>query len=406
MRLLHTSDWHLGQHFMGKTRLAEHQAFLGWLTEQIRQHDIDVVIVAGDIFDTGTPPSYARELYNNFVVSVQASGVTLVLLGGNHDSAAMLGESRELLACLNTIVVPSRAESSVLPLKTRQGETAALLCTLPYLRPRDVLGSQAGQGLAEKQQNLQQAIVDTYQTFFEQAQLLRHSTGPLPLIATGHLTTIGAQMSDSVREIYIGSLEAFPAAGFPPFDYIALGHIHRPQRVAGLEHIRYCGSPIPLSFDEAGQQKEVLMVEITSASGQTSPLSITALPVPCFQPMQTVRGSLTTLEDSIKQVATSGTADKPVWIDITVKVDGYISDLQTPLRKITDGLPVEILRIHRERQTAPTALRRQAQETLVELTPQDVFKHRLAHENLDSALQTALETLYQHVIEDVREQTR
>lgn len=406
MRLLHTSDWHLGQHFMGKTRMAEHQAFLGWLTEQIEQHAIDAVIVAGDIFDTGTPPSYARELYNNFVVGVQASGATLLLLGGNHDSAAVLGESRELLACLNTVVVPSRAESSVVPLKTRHGETAALLCTLPYLRPRDVLSSQSGQSLAEKQQSLQQAIVDTYQTFFEQAQQLRHTTGPLPLIATGHLTTIGAQLSESVREIYIGSLEAFPAAGFPPFDYIALGHIHRPQRVAGLDHIRYSGSPIPLSFDEAGQQKEVLLVEFTSDSTQTGPINITPLPVPCFQPMQAVRGSLATLEDTLKQVASSGTAEKPVWIDITVTVDGYISDLQTPLRKITDGLPVEILRIHRERQTTPTPLRRHAQETLVELTPQDVFKHRLTQEHLDSDLQIALEKLYQQVIDEVREQTR
>ena len=112
MRILHTSDWHLGQSFYGKSRAPEHQAFLSWLLEQVRQHGVDVLLVVGDIFDTGTPPSYARTLYNRFVVELQATGCQLVVLGGNHDSVATLNESRELLACLNTQVVagPAPAE--------------------------------------------------------------------------------------------------------------------------------------------------------------------------------------------------------------------------------------------------------------------------------------------------------
>lgn len=386
---------------MGKTRLAEHQAFLRWLIEQIRQQEIDAVLVAGDIFDTGTPPSYARELYNNFVVAVQATGATLILLGGNHDSVAVLGESRNLLACLNTEVVPSLAETHILPLKDKQGKMAALLCAIPYIRPRDALTSQAGQGLAEKQQSLQQAIIDAYQTRYEQACALRDTHGPLPLIATGHLTTVGAQTSDSVREIYIGSLEAFPAAGFPAFDYIALGHIHRPQKVAGLEHIRYSGSPIPLSFDEAATQKEVLLVDVTAKALP----AVTALPVPCFQPMQALRGTLDSLSTDIAQAACLGTLEKPVWLDITVTVEGYLSDLHAPLRKLTEGLPVEILRIHRERAMAHPALHRHAQETLIELTPLDVFRHRLSNESLDDETQALLQTRYQQVIDEIQQGT-
>ena len=98
MRLLHTSDWHLGQHFMGKTREAEHRAFLAWLLEQVREREVDAVLVAGDVFDTGAPPSYARELYNHFIVELRQAGAELVILGGNHDSVATLGESRTLLA--------------------------------------------------------------------------------------------------------------------------------------------------------------------------------------------------------------------------------------------------------------------------------------------------------------------
>src|SRR5471032_1272634 len=110
MRILHTSDWHLGQHFIGKTRQTEHQAFIGWLIEQINLHAVDAVIVAGDIFDTGAPPSYARELYNHFVVELQPTGCQLIVLAGNHDSVATLNESRELLSCLNTQVIATVGE--------------------------------------------------------------------------------------------------------------------------------------------------------------------------------------------------------------------------------------------------------------------------------------------------------
>ena len=102
MRLLHTSDWHLGQNFYSKSRAAEHDAFLTWLLDRAQEHEVDAIIVAGDIFDTGSPPSYARELYNRFVVQLQQTGCRLVVLAGNHDSVAMLNESRDILAFLHT----------------------------------------------------------------------------------------------------------------------------------------------------------------------------------------------------------------------------------------------------------------------------------------------------------------
>ena len=112
MRLLHTSDWHLGQHFMGKTRQAEHQVLIDWLLSQLVAQEIDAVLIAGDLFDTGTPPSYARELYNQLVLRLHEAGVGLLLLGGNHDSVAVLGESRGLLARLGTHVVPGAEDAA------------------------------------------------------------------------------------------------------------------------------------------------------------------------------------------------------------------------------------------------------------------------------------------------------
>ncbi|MBZ9667337.1 exonuclease subunit SbcD [Pseudomonas sp. LMG 31766] len=401
LRILHTSDWHLGQHFMGKTRQAEHQAFCTWLLEQVQAHDVDVLLIAGDVFDTGAPPSYAREQYYRLVVSLRDAGCALVVLGGNHDSPAMLGESRSLLAQLGAQVVPGVGvdlAEQVLLLNDRTGQPRAVLCAIPFIRPRDVLASQAGQSAQDKQQSLQQAIAEHYRALYELASSRRDELGQaLPIIATGHLTTVGASASESVREIYVGSLEAFPTSAFPPADYIALGHIHRPQKVGGLEHIRYSGSPIALSFDEARQQKEVLLLEFGAATLQ----SITPLPVPVFQPMASLRGSLKELAGAIAEVAAQGTPERPVWLEVQVSTDDYLSDLQSRINALCEGLPVEVLRIRRERGNASAGLASEARETLDELSVEDVFVRRLQQETLAEEDSQRLQALYRQVLESL-----
>jgi exonuclease SbcD len=403
MRILHTSDWHLGQHFMGKTRQAEHQAFCAWLIEQVREQAVDAVLIAGDIFDTGAPPSYAREQYNRFIVELRATGCELVVLGGNHDSVAMLGESKTLLAQLGTRVIPGvceRLDEQLLVLHRRDGSPAAILCGIPFIRPRDVLQSQAGQSAQDKQQSLQQVIQQHYQDLYALAEAKRAELGgEVPIIATGHLTTVGASASDSVREIYVGSLEAFPTSAFPPAAYIALGHIHRPQKVGGLEHIRYCGSPIALSFDEAKQQKEVLLVELDSSGLR----SIQPLPVPRFQPLLSLRGSLKELEAAIAEAAKQGSAEQPIWLEVLVGTDDYLSDLQLRIAALCEVLPVEVLRIRRERGNAVAGLQGQARETLDELSVEDVFAQRLSSESFDEGEQARLLGLYQQVVSELRE---
>lgn len=403
MRILHTSDWHLGQHFMGKTRQAEHEAFMAWLIDQIGQHQVDAVIVAGDIFDTGTPPSYARELYNAFISQLHDTGATLVVLGGNHDSVATLSESRTILKKLGAHVVPgvmNVIDDQILVLPERDGRPGAVLCAIPFIRSRDVMVSQAGQTAEDKQRTLQDAIHQHYQDLYARALAKRDELGmALPVIATGHLTTVGASASESVREIYVGSLEAFPTSAFPPADYIALGHIHRPQKVGGFEHIRYSGSPIPLSFDEARQSKEVLLVTLDEQGLQ----DITPLTIPRFQGMATVSGTLVELQMSLPTAATLGQADQPVWVEVVVNSDDYLSDLQPRLQAMILDLPIEILRVRRERSTANAVLQRTAQETLDELTPDDVFSLRLASETIEEGLRLALQSRYRQVVSELQE---
>jgi DNA repair protein SbcD/Mre11 len=402
MRVLHTSDWHLGQNFMGKSRQAEHQALIDWLLLQVDAHQVDAVIIAGDIFDTGTPPSYARELYAQLVVRLHTAGVALLLLGGNHDSVATLRESSALLECLSARVVPSadapQTQVHVLPLRGTN-EPGCVVCAIPFIRARDVMRSEFGQSAADKQQHLLRAIQDYYAACHDAALALRDTLSrdlgrTLPLIATGHLTTVGASATESVRDIYVGTLDAFPTAAFPPVDYLALGHIHRPQKIGGRDHLRYSGSPIALSFDEAAQQKEVLLVDLD----ETGFRGATPLPVPAFQRLVPLRGNLKTLADELPRIARDATPEQPVWLEVTVADDDYLSDLPARIQALTDGLPLEVLRIRRERGRAAAGVDAEAGVTLDELDPHDVFARRLAQETLEEDLRASLTERYRSVV--------
>ena len=164
----------------------------------------------------------------------------------------------------------------------------------------------------------------------------------IPIIATGHLTALGVSQSDSVRDIYIGNLNGFAADNFPPADYIALGHIHRPQIVAKSEHIRYCGSPIPLSFDELKTTKQVYLIEFSD--GQRT---ITPLDIPCFQLLAELKGNLSEIEHQLAEFRDS---EQTVWLSIIVSIQDYLSNLQEKISLLTKDLNVEVLQLKRARE--------------------------------------------------------
>jgi exonuclease SbcD len=395
MRIIHTSDWHLGQNFYTKSRGPEHQAFLDWLLKAAVEHDVDAIIVAGDIFDTGSPPSYARELYNRFVVQLQQTGCSLVVLAGNHDSVATLNESRELMACLNTYVIASArhdASQQAIVLNAKSGEPGAILCPIPFLRPRDIQNSQAGLSGHEKQRSLMEAISEHYQQCYTAACELR-ADAKLPIIATGHLTTVGVTKSDAVRDIYIGTLDAFPAQHFPAADYIALGHIHRAQLIGGTEHIRYSGSPIPLSFDETGKNKSVYLVEF--AEGVLH--EVTPLTVPVSQPLAVIKGSLSEIEQQLMQWR-DAPAEPKVWLDIEIATEEYLHDMQRHIQQLTETLPVEVVLLRRSREQRERVIAQQHKETLSELTVEEVFERRLVQEDTTEERAQRLRTLFAQTV--------
>ena len=273
LTILHTSDWHLGRRLYGRMRYEEFEAFLSWLQETISAHKVDVLIVAGDIFDTMTPSNRAQALYYEFLGKVSKLCCEhIVIVAGNHDSPTFLDAPSKVLKFLNVHVIGTACDDlndEVLVLDAIDGTPHCIIAAVPYLRDRDVRGSHAGESADSKDTNVIKGIRAHYDEVASiakarQEHLSNAHQRHIPIIATGHLFAAGSKTTedDGVRDLYVGSLGQISADLFDDgFDYVALGHLHVPQRVGGCEHIRYSGSPIAMGFGEAKQQKQVLLVE-------------------------------------------------------------------------------------------------------------------------------------------------
>ena len=273
LTILHTSDWHLGRRLYGRLRYEEFEAFLNWLEDAISAHQVDVLIVAGDIFDTMTPSNKAQALYYEFLGKVSTLCCQhIIIVAGNHDSPTFLDAPSNVLKFLNVHVIGTACDDlndEVLVLNDNNGKPLCVIAAVPYLRDRDVRGSSAGESADSKDANVIAGIRSHYDSVAQiakdnQRQLSKVHKRYIPIIATGHLFAAGSKTTedDGVRELYVGNLGKISAEMFDHcFDYVALGHLHVPQRIGGCEHIRYSGSPIAMGFGEARQQKQVLLIK-------------------------------------------------------------------------------------------------------------------------------------------------
>ncbi len=318
LRVLHTADWHLGQHFLsGQERLSEQRAFLDWLVQTIDEQEVKALVLAGDVFDSTTPSHAAQELYYDFLVRMQGTGCRdIVIVGGNHDSPTLLNASRRLLRALRVHVVggapPDPAEQLIaLP--------GLLVVAVPFLRERDLQAAAPGETPEARQARVRASIAGHYQTLGEHDTLRRHRETDAPVLATGHLYAAGGEAREGAeRDVHVGGLGVVGAEHFPAaFDYVALGHLHRPQVVGGQSHIRYSGSPVPLSFTEADDRQQVLLLDFGPGAG---PPALTALAVPVTRRLQRFHGELDAVEAAI--LAFDNEAFSLIaWADVLVRSD-------------------------------------------------------------------------------------
>ena len=337
-RILHTADWHLGKTLEGQSREEEHDLFLAWLLERVSEHEVDAVLVAGDVFDSGMPPQTAVHRYFEFVSRLRERGeCKLVVIGGNHDSANQLEAPVPVLEYLGARVdgrVKEEPAERILLLPDSENPRVAI-AMVPFLRDADIRKGRAGETSDEIRKSLAEGIKKKYE---ECAQTLDGLS--CPALATGHLTVTGMRSSDSERAI-VGGLGDVSHKVFPErFGYVALGHLHRPQSPGG-SRVRYSGSPIPLSFSEAEDAKEVRVLDV-SPDG----IKDFSLPIPRFRTLVQLKVSFDELESRIVEFSPDASELTP-WVEVVVEGAIFGDELSNRVRELAEEKDYEILKVVR-----------------------------------------------------------
>ncbi len=385
MKILHTADWHLGQKFKGNLdRIAEHRHVMVWLLELIKKEKVELLIVAGDIFDTPNPANNARELYYRFLVDVNRVGCRhVVIIGGNHDSPSMLNAPKEVLSAINTYVVGAftgNIEDEIIELKNEKGKLEAVVAAVPFLRDRDLKLAISGESGEERIDRIKAGI----KAHYVEAGLAveKYKDEGIPIITTGHLYAKGATASDKQDNIYIGDMENIAANDFPSiFDYVALGHLHKSQIIGKQNHIRYSGSLIPMSFGEWKDEKSVILFEMDGHEIKDLRKEV----VPLFRKLVSIKGDEIKVENKLEEIANDIKAsemDLEAWVEILIESEKTRADAYRYFNELVKDLPIQVLRVSYARNyEAADAI--STEYELDNLSPEDIFKKRCEAVGLD-----------------------
>ena len=384
MRLLHTSDWHLGQSLHNFERHYEHQRFLDWLLDTIVGERADALLIAGDIFDNANPSSASQKQLYRFLQRARerVPHLNLIVIAGNHDSPGRLEAPGPLLEAHGTRVVGAvqrgadgaiDIESLVLPLTGSGGAVEAWCLAVPFLRPGDVPKMPAQDGAADP---YLAGIALLYKQALELA-LSKRRDGQA-ILAMGHCHMVDGQMSnDSERRIVIGGTEMLPAGIFDPaIVYAALGHLHLAQAVGKQDHIRYCGSPIPLSFAEVGYRHQILRIDIDGAAvGAIAPihvpravelLRVPAKPAPLAQ----------VLEELAALDVPDAPSDQQPFLEVRVRLDAPEPGLRSRIEAALEGKAVRLAKIETSSAARASSIDNDVMtlDQLEQLKPDDIFR--------------------------------
>jgi len=388
MRLLHTSDWHLGHTLKEVTREHEHAAFLAWLLETCVREAPDVVVITGDVFDSATPPASAERMWFELLAAARRArpAMDIIAIAGNHDSPARLGAPSAVLRELGVHVIGSLDKGRVLiPVAGGRGLVAAV----PFLRPIDVPA------------DAEDPLAAVYGEVLAAARQRR--VPDQALIVLGHLYVTGAEPSLlSERRVSIGGQESASLRLFPDdIDYVALGHMHRAQRV-GRDTIRYAGAPIALSLDEASYRHQVVVVDF--AGGRVAEMR--SVPVP--QTVEIIKigpAPLAEVVDALAALPARLAGDDPTrpYLDVVVTLDRPEPRLRTTIEAALDGKRPRLVQLRVELTGHGAALaERVIAKRLAELDPREVFRQLWSRDHVEAptdAIMAGFDRLLAHVEE-------
>ncbi|MFC7516445.1 exonuclease SbcCD subunit D [Herbaspirillum sp. GCM10030257] len=380
MRLLHTSDWHLGQFLHNYERTHEHEQFLAWLVDTVASESVDVLLIAGDIFDNANPSAASQRQFYQFLQQVKqrAPHLQIVVIAGNHDSPGRLEAPRPLLEGMKVTVVGHARrldtgeidlDQLLVPLHRPDGSVGAWCLAVPFLRPGDVPRVETdGDPYME-------GIALLYRQALDRAAEKREAHQAI--IALGHCHMTGGEISaDSERRIVVGGSEALSDQMFDDsVAYVALGHLHKAQRVGGREHIRYCGSPLPMSFTEVDYAHQVLCIDLDGENVADIreirvPRTVELLRIP--RRPAGVEEALAALH-ALELPATD--AHLNAYLEVRVRLDGPEPGLRARIEAAIEGKPVRLAKIDTsyaariQEHAAPVSV-----DDLGALQPDEIFK--------------------------------
>ncbi len=395
LRIFHTADWHLGHSLHGLPRDFEHACFLDWLLDALAERQADALLIAGDLFDSANPPASAQAMLYRFLVQAgrRLPGLKVVMIAGNHDSAARLEAPSPILHALGVHVVgkPSRLSDGgldldrlLVTLDDRNGRAAACCAAVPFLRPSDLGTSNPGVSDPHDRPQphedpLIAGVARLYGEVLEAAELRRGRDQAL--IAMGHCYMTGASLSElSERKILGGNQHALPAALFPEqVAYVALGHLHLAQAVGGHEHIRYSGSPIPLALNERRYPHQVLQLdldgsELASRESLRVPRFVDILRFP-----DSGAGEVEELEAALGAYPSDPNLarERHPYLEVAVRLERPDPDLRRRMEDVLEGKPARLLKLTTEYPGQVAGLPSAGHaHRLEELKPDGVFQER------------------------------
>ncbi len=418
IRVLHTSDWHLGRALHEHSRDDEFDAFLSWMLRTVDEQRIDVLLIAGDIFDTSNPPYSAQQRYYEFCTKLSRTCCKhAVITSGNHDSTTFIDVPAQILSLLNIHVIGQARfgigkkgvpGDEVVVIRDDAGEDMLIVAAVPYLQDGDVRTVQAGEDIRSGEQKMVDGVTEHYRRVAEACEEIRAGRA-IPVIAMGHLYASGGKLSEGERVTYVGSLGGVGASVFgETFDYVALGHLHVPQTVGGCETVRYSGAPLAMGFGEAGQQKSACMIEF---AGKKPTISL--LDIPAFRNMANVRGDKKEIESQLIPLVKS---PDDIYIAVTYtgeeKIDNVMWMVNEMLDKLytlyrADGhrniycLNTQIVRPDSGKESAnPMEIRN---ESLEDFNETEVFERLLDANKIDESEREALLDCYRELLVKVNQ---
>ncbi|MGK9124323.1 exonuclease SbcCD subunit D C-terminal domain-containing protein [Olivibacter sp. SA151] len=411
MKILHTADWHIGQLFHEYDRTYEHQQFLNWLLQTLQQENIDVLLISGDVFDLSNPSAASIRMFYAFLnkATISNPNLQIVITAGNHDSASRLESPKPLLESSNIHIIGHVEKNTdgqfdygklTIPLKDQKGQIEAWCLAVPFLRMGDYPAIL----------NCDNPYVEGVTAFYKEAYAYaaEQREAGQAIIAMGHLHTQQAEVSDmdkSERAI-MGGVESISAQVFhPDIQYVALGHIHKAQRIGGQEHIRYCGSPIPMSFSEINYKHQVITFEVNA--GQLQAVKSIEIPVSvALQRVPSVHSSLPQVLQALQQLPKTEEGQIPApYLEVRVLLDGPEPALRHKIETALKGKNVRLTRIDTR---YPSATATDKAEELItadklhELKPLDVFS-KVYQSRYSNAVPAEILQLFNQVSQEINE---